>query len=664
MFVAALALFRGPAFDGSRLPADSVDTNDVSYVGVVFEQWAAAVREGRLPLWFPEFDAGAPLGAAWMYGLLSPSLALFALLPLGTAWAWTAAIHMGIGAAGMAAFTGRRLRGTAGAGAAGAISAGLLYGLSEFMVGRTACGHLNLVLPMAYLPWALRFADGAVRGERRAIPLLGLTFGFGLLSGHVQMWTYLAPMLAAFVVFESRTGADAPRALLRGAAGLALGCGVAAAQVLLTFGYLRQCAGQFADPDVLHAVSVPAGTLATKLLHGWTPPPAEAGTSLDFRHEHRGIAGLGAFALAAAGFALRARGRWFWTSVALIGAVAAMGTRNPLSAFIQESVPPFSLTRAPGRALVLVAVAVSVLAAHGASALAAWTAARLGAGFGWVVPAAAALHALLVGAPVVGDISATTHTLDWTARLPAEAAAHRIHAGVGGAVSAYNLTNFERWGFRTLRPPCYIRHEGYELLSQQGRAEAPWWLDLGLQFVPEWGPFDARHDRVPPPDALVAIDVRKFDTMGAARVVASAERALSDAAALARMNTGDRALLVHDASVPAADLAPGPAFDARRATAVRRTFAGGSFDVDVTAPAACWLQVSERWDTGWHAEIDGAPAPVHRSNLALLAVRLPAGARTVRFTYRPGWFIAGAALSLASAAACIALALRSRAHPS
>ncbi len=58
------------------------------------------------------------------------------------------------------------------------------------------------------------------------------------------------------------------------------------------------------------------------------------------------------------------------------------------------------------------------------------------------------------------------------------------------------------------------------------------------------------------------------------------------------------------------------------------------------------LVVSENWDSGWIAELDGAPAEVLRVNHAMRGVLIPAGGHTVRFDYRPvtvkaGFFVTG-----------------------
>jgi hypothetical protein len=75
------------------------------------------------------------------------------------------------------------------------------------------------------------------------------------------------------------------------------------------------------------------------------------------------------------------------------------------------------------------------------------------------------------------------------------------------------------------------------------------------------------------------------------------------------------------------------------------------------------LLVVEGYDRGWHAFVDGAPRPVLRANAAFRAVALPAGDHVVDLVYRPRSVWVGAAVSLAAAAAFLAVAWASRRRP-
>ena len=51
------------------------------------------------------------------------------------------------------------------------------------------------------------------------------------------------------------------------------------------------------------------------------------------------------------------------------------------------------------------------------------------------------------------------------------------------------------------------------------------------------------------------------------------------------------------------------------------------------------------YDSGWSAAVDGQPVPVQRASVGFMAVRVPAGAHQLRFTYRTPGLAPGLALS-------------------
>ncbi len=69
-------------------------------------------------------------------------------------------------------------------------------------------------------------------------------------------------------------------------------------------------------------------------------------------------------------------------------------------------------------------------------------------------------------------------------------------------------------------------------------------------------------------------------------------------------------------------------------------------DVDMKTDGL--VVVSDMWDVGWKAELDGVPSTIHRTNVALRGIRVPAGAHIVQMIYDPqslrlGFQIAGSA---------------------
>jgi hypothetical protein len=87
------------------------------------------------------------------------------------------------------------------------------------------------------------------------------------------------------------------------------------------------------------------------------------------------------------------------------------------------------------------------------------------------------------------------------------------------------------------------------------------------------------------------------------------------------------------------------------------SFHAGSLDLAVASDEAATVLISEIWDGGWQAQIDGAPAPVTMVNGALMAVAVSAGAHTIQLRYWPPLFTPGlvaAAAGLLLAAALLA----------
>ncbi len=86
------------------------------------------------------------------------------------------------------------------------------------------------------------------------------------------------------------------------------------------------------------------------------------------------------------------------------------------------------------------------------------------------------------------------------------------------------------------------------------------------------------------------------------------------------------------------------------------SYTGAQIEVQVDAPEAGYLVLSEFWFPGWQATVDSAPAPVEPVAGTFRAVPVPAGVSTVRLWYWPAtfqWGLLAAGIGLAIIAALI-----------
>ena len=100
-----------------------------------------------------------------------------------------------------------------------------------------------------------------------------------------------------------------------------------------------------------------------------------------------------------------------------------------------------------------------------------------------------------------------------------------------------------------------------------------------------------------------------------------------------------------------------PAPNAPPRGAAARILEDAELAVEVQASLAApgLLVLADTFYTGWHATVDGNPAPILQTNHLFRGVPVPAGRHTIRFEYRPWSFAAGAVASLAGLLAIMTL---------
>jgi hypothetical protein len=475
----------------------------------------------------------------------------------------------------------------------------------------------------------------------------------------------------------------------------------------------------------LLAASAPPHVLAAKLAPGalghaphtlWVGPH-EGGWYFD--HEFQDIGGLFLVPLVVLAVTRRgSSGRWFWPVVALLGIVLALGAHSDAVAALYRF-PPLSAARTPGRVLLMTAIAVSVLAGRGVTALrerepgqtkpllvlgagSVAAAAFLGAivfarwfsGLGDSVPfggktespgvalsevAIPALGmALLAAAAILAALVVAQRGGRWRLALPGAVLLGGLLGGLPPASTVDSTFFFQDWtaavperlrGHRLLqesnRFPNFERH-GLRTLRDACHVDTPWakaYTDSLTGTTARW--FDLAAEFASPSrfellaGQYLPERVLMRDVPGPIpfALFPSAEVVADDGAALERLVNGERGLLLPAASaLPAGDPQPGSA------ESVRAVDTGGPHTLEyaVSTPVAAWLFVSERYFDGWEAEVDGEPVPIERGAVMFRVIGVPPGEHVVRMRYAPGWEIPGWVLTLLGLLAAVALAVPRR----
>jgi hypothetical protein len=403
--------------------------------------WVEAARQlqaGHIPLWNPGLGMGAPLLANYQSALFYPPTWLYIILYRigGTptlAWGMAPLVAAHLAWAGLG--TARLVR-SLGLGGLAQVVSGLAYGLSGYLVARSA--FLSINAAAAWLPWILY---GLVLVLRTKSPqsssyfkpksvwltLLAFLFAVQLLAGHAQTAWYTLILSVLWVFFWSLTGsgiADAGRhdgntsqATVRlrrlfwagGLLGLAVFFGVllAAAQLLPTAEYLLQSqrAGSV-EYEFAMTYSFWPWRALTLLAPGLFGSPA-SGDYWGYANYWEDAVYIGLLPFLLALLALFTRGRrirfiddrmprlvGFLLGILLVAFLLALGKNTPLFPWLYRYIPTFDMFQAPTRISLLAVFCLALLAGIGTES---WRR-PTGRGLYWVRLGTAAALAVTIGA--------------------------------------------------------------------------------------------------------------------------------------------------------------------------------------------------------------------------------------------------------------------------
>ncbi len=650
------------------------------------------VARGEWATWMPGIYTGFPALAQVEVGSLYPSnLLLFAHLPPYTAIAIAQLLPLFIVGASTALLAVEfRLAHSA------AIVAGGSMALSGFFVCHFR--QLNMLDAACWLPLILLFTDRIARGRLGAALPLAVVWSLSLFAGHPQISYYTALVLAAFFVARCRQidrsdhGGIMPwlarfpvdRRPWRFAMGVVTGTAVAGVQLLPAMelaslglrkgGIPYEMAASFAvSPESLWSFVAPyRNGDASNMTFGLSGLFWE-------QYGYLGIAPvlLAIVAIVAERKDPRVR---LLVGIALVSTALLLGPNTPVFPFAFAVVPGMNYFRFPARFILFVDLALALLAAYGLTHLIRAVPSRMIRAAIVVVVAAFAAGDLWIHqrrqVPLVPweEWTKPIETVDFLRR---EIASHegpwryhtldsayvrtQVHHRSGGWAGdlshyvaardliqpSFNLLfDLESpGGYSNLVPSHYEAVWGSEkvpgLLVPSGRFhEGAWetkpYVPLLLRL------FNVRYVLAAWPlrgDSYRKIGASRHgiqiyevhDPLPRAFVVGEVRRVESDEQALAIFRASDldpRAVaLVHDPIALPADAA-----SSSNVRVVARSAATVHARAELDHPGL--LVLSEGHFPGWEAEIDGESAPIHRVNVTMRGVVLPAGGHDVTFTFR------------------------------
>ena len=387
---------------------------------------AAALKEGRLPIWEPGVFGGYPLFADGEAGMLYPPhlLALRFLPPPAALVALRLARFYLAGA-----FTYAFLRAT-GAGRTGSLVAGLGFMLSGFMVAQVV--HENLDGGMIWLPLALCFVERALRvsgprpaGRRATLAAFaGVALAMQALAVHVQVCVFTA--LTVFPYLAWRSLVPRPRLLAGlqiGAVMGLVGAGLAAVQLLPLLDLAaRSARGPGIATEAATINSVTPFRLLTVLFPHLLSRPDGSNFGYWVSWEVTVYVGVPVLLLALLAVALRHdRYVTFFALLAPVALLLSTGRYGPdWVVLVTEHLLGAHGLRSPGRFAFLWSFGAAVLAGYGAD----WLDRQGGRGRGrWWRGSGSAPCALLLGAGAAGLLLVVREGRRWLLAEPAAARA-------------------------------------------------------------------------------------------------------------------------------------------------------------------------------------------------------------------------------------------------
>ena len=671
--------------------------------------YARALEAGQRFDWMPSLYSGFYVVGEGQLGAYHPlHWLLYRLLPLDRAFAIEVVAAYPFVLAGMVLFLRRWCH------LAAAVFGAMLFAFCGFTLSHGV--HPNMVGVVAHAPWVLWAIDRTLqspdwRGRAAGGATIGLLTGSQLLLGHPQaVWmlgliavSYAAAMLMMQPVRQRTPGAATV------AGGLLLGVAIGAVQLLATWHALAGSVRATVDDTFASTYALAPAHLLQLLapyafwgrILRWSETPAAG-------DEYAAYGGAVALTLAVwwlgASWARRRQGAAtavdrlgaYAASLGAIGLWLATGSWGKLY-MLQTWLPIVGRFRVPARFILFTDLAIAILAALALRDLLQPRSpendgGRRGVFWTWATAVAATLAALwlmargdtpqsstmvlaIAAGPVLFIVAAGLLALAvrgrrWAAiGLVLFAACDQALYGLGGVVAWHDyLTRREAEQLvaeQDVMPPGGGRmaHGGFPNLYVLAGYRV---LDGYLGLTP------ARMLDYRSPQALrvaqVAYANTRFevsaplqpiagnewfaapDPLPRVRLVTAARPSRRPADDLKNLDIERAALTTHPMDLPG-----GPA-----GTAALEAEAPGAIEIATDAPTRQLLVVSESYDDGWIATVDGQRVTTERVNGDFVGCPVPAGRHRVRLDFAPAHLAIGKAISLGGFGLAMTLLAASR----
>lgn len=332
-----------PFFPGSAF-SDAVTTHLPSA-----QYLADAITErGEFPLWRSTIMGGQPFAANPLNKTAYPLQWLTVFIPPSTFLVGMIIIHGVAGGLGMWCWL--RMSGLSRVAAAfGTLS----YIAAPRLIAQLGMGHLDIWYAMAWLPWLLLSGHRLLTAEPITVRHVGVSALFAslLIAADIRVALFAFILLSAYLLRHWLRTRSSGRAL----AIFALVCLTA----LATCAVYLPLLGWMPYLSRMQLTSEQAAELSLTIpgLIGLIVP-AHVGTAETFVY-------VGLPVLILAGIGVVARRRWFWLAAIIVSAWYALGPAGGLWSVMTTLIPPLHWFRVPGRAWVIVAFIVPLLAADG-----------------------------------------------------------------------------------------------------------------------------------------------------------------------------------------------------------------------------------------------------------------------------------------------------------